>query len=146
MIALDTNILVYSHRAESRFHDQALKLMRHYAEGQERWAIPWPCIYEFFSVVTNPRIWKDAASTPDQASQQINAWFETPSLLLLHETDDFPVILDPVMRSPRVRGEIIHDARIAALCLAHGVSELLTKDRDFSLFPQLKIRDPLLTQ
>ena len=48
----------------------------------------------------------------------------------------------PIIAQPRIRGPIVHDARIAALCLAHGVEELMTKDRDFQLFPQLKTRDP----
>ncbi len=38
----------------------------------------------------------------------------------------------------------VHDARIAAICLAHGVSELWTADRDFSRFPELKARNPLV--
>jgi uncharacterized protein len=37
---------------------------------------------------------------------------------------------------------VIHDARIAALCVVHGVEALLTRDRDFALFPELAIRDP----
>ena len=71
MTAVDTNILVYAHRRESRHHDRAAEVVRAFAEGAHRWAIPWPCVYEFFSVVTNPRIWKDAASTvvPRQIQQ-----------------------------------------------------------------------------
>jgi hypothetical protein len=38
---------------------------------------------------------------------------------------------------------VVHDARIAALCVAHGVEVLLTRDRDFSLFTELATRDPL---
>ena len=34
------------------------------------------------------------------------------------------------------------DARIAAICVAHGVEALLTRDRDFSLFPELALRNP----
>jgi predicted nucleic acid-binding protein len=64
MIAVDTNLLVYAHRRESRYHGACSALIRSLAEGDARWAIPWPCVFEFFSVVTNPRIWKDAASTP----------------------------------------------------------------------------------
>jgi predicted nucleic acid-binding protein len=37
---------------------------------------------------------------------------------------------------------MIHDARIAAICLAHGVEALLSRDRDFSLFPALTVRSP----
>lgn len=38
-----------------------------------------------------------------------------------------------------------HDARIAACCLLGGVGELWTVDRDFSRFPALKTRNPLIT-
>ena len=37
----------------------------------------------------------------------------------------------------------VHDARIAALCLAHGVRELWTADRDFSRFAKLATANPL---
>ncbi len=33
----------------------------------------------------------------------------------------FAEVLLPMIQQPRVRGPIVHDARIAALCLEHGV-------------------------
>ena len=143
MIAVDTNILVYAHRRESRHHGTSGEAVRALAEGSEPWAIPWPCLYEFFSVVTNPRIWKDAASSPDQAWQQIDAWTSSPSVSLLRETEDFLAVLEKFLRRPRVRGPIVHDARVAAICVAHGAEELLTADRDFNLFPEIRTRNPL---
>lgn len=38
---------------------------------------------------------------------------------------------------PLVHAALVHDARFAALCVAHGVEALLSRDRDFSLFPEL---------
>jgi toxin-antitoxin system PIN domain toxin len=143
MIAVDTNLLVYAHRRESRHHDRAAVVVRALAEGRNRWAIPWPCLYEFFSVVTNPRIWKDAASSPAQAWRQIDAWTASPPVSLLAETADFLAILETFACRPRVRGPLVHDARVAAICVAHGVEEFLTADRDFSLFPELPTRNPL---
>ena len=64
MLAIDTNQLVYAHSRESRYHETCFELIRSLAEGQLRPAIPWPCLYEFFNVVINPRIWKDTATTP----------------------------------------------------------------------------------
>ena len=143
MIALDTNVLVYAHRRESSHHQQAKALVRTLAEGTQSWAIPWPCVYEFFSVVTNPRIWKDAASLPEQAWQQLDAWTRSPTNVLLSETEDFLETLGRFVQRPRVRGGMVHDARIAALCVAHGVDALLSADRDFALFPELEVRNPL---
>jgi predicted nucleic acid-binding protein len=33
-----------------------------------------------------------------------------------------------------VRGNLVFDAQIAAVCLEHGATTLLTEDRDFSRF------------
>jgi hypothetical protein len=142
VLAVDTNILIYAHRREGDEHEVAVETVRELAEGTDPWAIPWPCVYEFFSVVTNPRIWKDAASTPRQAWAQLEAWFGSPSLRLLAEPRDFTKTLSELLVRSRVRGPVAHDARIAAICLAHGVEALLSRDRDFSLFPELSLRNP----
>ena len=143
MIAVDTNILVYAHRRESRSHREAAAVVRSLAEGESVWAIPWPCCYEFLSVVTNRRIWKDDATTPERGWSQLASWAASPSIRLIGETEHFLKILGRFARRPRVVGGVIHDARIAAICVAHGVDELLTRDRDFSLFPELRTRDPI---
>lgn len=142
MLAIDTNILVYAHRREPQEHDVAREVVRRLAEGRHAWAIPWPCVYEFFSVVTNPRIWKDAASTPAEAWAQVGAWAGSPSLRLIGETEAFLSVLADLVINPRVRGALVHDARVAAICIAHGVDALVTRDRDFSLFPELRVENP----
>ncbi len=144
MIAVDTNVLVYAHRREVREHGRALEMVGAMAAGSDPWAIPWPCVYEFFSVVTNPRIWKAAASTPEQAWRQISAWFHAPGLRLIGETEDFGGLLAGLLQRARVRGPVVHDARVAAICVAHGVEKLVTRDRDFSLFPELSVENPFV--
>ena len=142
MIAVDTNVLVYAHRREAKEHGAARRTLADLAAGSDAWAIPWPCVYEFYSVVTNRRIWKDSASTQQQAWAQVEAWLGSPSLQLLSETRDFANVLSDLVKRPRVLGPVVHDARVAALCLAHGVAALLTRDRDFSLFPELVTSNP----
>lgn len=142
VLAVDTNVLVYAHRREASEHDVAMAVIHNLAAGEAPWAIPWPCLYEFFSVVTNARIWKDAASTPRQAVAQLEAWTSAPTLQLLREPDGFFEILHPLISRSRVRGPVVHDARIAAICLAHGVEALLSRDRDFSQFPELRVKNP----
>ena len=142
MIAIDTNVLVYAHRREVAEHAVAQDCVRALASGRDPWAIPWPCVYEFFSVVTNPRIWRQTASTPQQAWAQLEGWFAAPTVRLLGESQGFSSVLSGFVRRPRVRGAVVHDARIAAICIAHGVNALLTRDRDFSLFPELRVENP----
>jgi len=71
-------------------------------------------------------------------------WLQSPSLLLLAEGETHFVHLARLARRAKLAGPRIHDARIAALCLAHGADLLYTADRDFSLFPELKTSNPLL--
>ena len=142
MIAVDTNILVYAHRRDSPFHDAAAARIRELAEGTPPWAIPWPCVPEFFSIATHPRVY-DPPSTTAQACAQIGAWLGSPSLVLLGEGSTHWTTLRALVTDGKVAGPLVHDARIAALCLASGVAELWTLNRDFSRFPALKTRNPL---
>jgi len=143
MIAVDTNILVYAHRHDSQWHGQAAKALRALAEGRSPWAIPWPCVHEFYSVTTHPRIF--AVPTPITAAiNQLRAWLESPTLVLISESAGYWGVVSAMAESAKIDGPRIHDARIAALCLHHGVRELWTADRDFSRFPGVKIRNPLI--
>jgi len=144
MIAVDTNILVYSHREDAAFFNPALATIITLAESDVLWAIPWPAIHEFLAIVTNPRIY--TPSTPmEDALLQVGGWIACPSLSLIGESGEiYFQYLAQCLRASRTTGARVHDARISAICLSHGVDELLSADRDFSRFPGLKIRNPLV--
>jgi uncharacterized protein len=143
MIAVDTNILVYAHREESSWHDAALIRISELAEGRAPWAIPWPCIHEFLAIVTHPRIY--SPPTPLAAAvNQVEAWIESPSLVLLSETEGYWSELRSALEQGRISGPQVHDARVAALCQDHGIRELWTADRDFGRFPALNVRNPFV--
>jgi predicted nucleic acid-binding protein len=76
------------------------------------------------------------------ALEQVSAWMESPSLVVLAESSGYWRELSSLLKAGHVVGPQVHDARIAALCLHHGVSELWSADRDFSRFPRR--RDPLI--
>lgn len=142
MIAVDTNLLVYAHRRDSPWHTPAVNAVRGLAEGSASWAVPWPCVHEFLAIVTHPRIYAPP-STLSQAVAQIEAWLESPTLVLLAENRAYWSDLRATLVSGRIVGPRVHDARIAALCRHHGVTMLWSADRDFSRFPKLATRNPL---
>jgi len=142
MIAVDTNLLVYAHRADSDWNDRAATVMHQLAEGRAAWAIPWPCVHEFMAIVTHPRVY-DPPTPFDAAIDQIDAWLDSPSLELLAEGADHWSVLRELVENARIAGPAIHDARIAAICISNGVRELLTADRDFGRFPALATYNPL---
>ena len=142
MVAVDTNLLVYAHRAGSGSHTQALRVLTELADGGSRWAILWPCVHEFCAVVTHPRIYAPPTHLRT-ALDAIRAWGESPGCEFIGESEGYLDRLADVAVRGRIEGGAIHDARIAALCLHHGVKELWTVDRDFSRFPALRVRNPL---
>jgi predicted nucleic acid-binding protein len=115
VIAVDTNLLVHAHRKDSPWREPAAARLRGLAE-QAPWAIPWPCLHEFLAIVTHPRLYAPPTPVPI-ALDQVSAWLESPSLMLLG---------------------------VAALCRHHGVRELWSADRDCSRFPQVTVRNPLV--
>jgi len=143
VIGVDSNILVYAHRSDSPFHDVASRCVRSLAESPAGWMIPWPCLHEFLGIVTHARIY-NPPSTVAQACAQVEAWLSSPSLSLLGETADHWLRLRRLLTKGRVVGPRVHDARIAAICIEQGVRELWSADRDFSRFPTLSTRNPLL--
>lgn len=142
MIAVDTNLLVFALREDSPFHGAALGLLTELAGSGKRWAIPWPCVHEFIAISTHPKIYRPP--TPlKTAIAAIEVWLKMPYCSCLGEGPGYWDKLSSLALKAKLEGPVIHDARIAALCLHHGVSELWTADRDFSRFPALKTRNPL---
>ena len=143
MIAVDTNVLVYAHRAEAGFHAPAYACLKRLAEGQQAWGIPVSCLHEFLSVVTNAKIFRPASSH-GQALEQVDAWLASPQARILHSGAQHWRILSELTQLAKLQGGQFHDARIAAICIENGVSALYSADRDFSRFKSLKTVNPLL--
>ena len=143
MIAVDTSLLVHAHREDSPWHEAAYKRVAELAEGRAAWAVSWPCLHEFLAIVTHPRIFSPPTPLP-VALDQVEAWLESPGLVLLSESGGYSKQLRAALEGGRVGGAQVHDARIAALCLHHGVRELWSADREFGRFPGLTVRNPLV--
>ena len=143
MIALDTNLLVYAHRTDNEFHSQSRALVESLAAGNEAWAVPWPCAHEFLAIVTNPRIF--TMPTPlATALAVVRDLHDGSGAMFLAEGDHYLDRLEVLATAGKVQGGAVHDARVAALCASHGVSELWTADRDFSRFRDVVVRNPLV--
>jgi toxin-antitoxin system PIN domain toxin len=140
MIAVDTNLLVYAHREDSPWHERAHEALA--GLGPRPWAIPWPCLHEFLAIVTHPRVFDPPTPVRDALST-VAGWLASPTLELLAEGEGYADVLSSVLEASRVTGPRVHDARIAALCIHHGVRELWTADRDFDRFSELRTKNPL---
>jgi len=141
VIALDTNLLVYAHRPEMADHESARSAL---AGLRSSWALPWPVAHEFVRVVTEPQWFTDP--TPlDRALHAVEALLGSGGGRPIGETALHWSRLADIAVAGRTARSMIYDARIAAICLAHGVEELWTADRDFGRFPSLRTRNPLIS-
>jgi toxin-antitoxin system PIN domain toxin len=137
MIAVDTNILLYADREETPQHRAALRAIRRLAEGQEAWAVPIQCIGEFLRVVSHDRVFHPPTPV-EEAFASIESLLASPAARLLMPGNRSLQILRDVIARSGVRGNLVFDAQIAAVCLEHGATTLLTEDRDFTRFQGLK--------
>jgi hypothetical protein len=100
-------------------------------------------MHEFLAIVTHPRIYMPPTPV-EKAIDQAEAWLESPSLVLLCESHDYWSNIRTMLIKGRIAGPQVHDGRVAALCRTSGVRELWSADRDFTRFPDLFVRNPLI--
>jgi toxin-antitoxin system PIN domain toxin len=143
MIAVDTNLLVYAHRRDSEWHERAAGVIKELAEGLTPWAVPWPCVDEFLAIVTHPRIYRPP--TPmSKAIEQVEFWMDSPSVRTIGELAGHWQELRKLLLSGRIAAGSVHDARVAAICREHGITELWSADRDFGRMSGIRVRNPLV--
>jgi len=133
MVAVDTNVLVYAHRSELPLHRPARERLTALAEGAALWGLPVFCIGEFVRIVTHARV-LTPPSTLEEATAALTGLMTSPSLATLSPGERYWPLLQEALREGRASGNVAFDAQIVAVCREHGVSRLLTEDRDFHRF------------
>jgi len=137
VIAVDTNVLIYAHREELPEHVSALAWLTRLAEDPLLWGLPVFCLGEFVRVVTHPRIF-DPPTRLEFALEALFGLLASPSLRVLNPGPRYPELFSQHLREADARGNLAFDAQIAAVCVEHRVTALLTADRDFARFAKLK--------
>ena len=139
--AIDVNPMVYATDIESPFHERARLIMADMYRGGEIVYLFWPVALGFLRLVTQPGVLANPLS-PGDATQAISRLIALPNVRTASENQDFWAELQAVTRGLVVRGKLFPDAHIVALMRIHGVSTILTHDRDFRKFDGIRIVDP----
>jgi uncharacterized protein len=143
MFVVDTNVLLYAAQSSVPEHDRCRELLEGWRRGSSPWYLSWPICYEFLRVATHPRVF-ERPWTPVAAATFLDAVLASPSASILAPTPRHGRILSELVRSvPELRGNVLHDVHTAVLMREHGVSRIVTRDRDFHRFPFLTVVDPL---
>ena len=141
MIALDTNLLVYAHRAATPQHKTARHAITHASQSPVGWGFGLPVIFEFWSVVTHPAS-AGRPSTPEQAAGFV-AGLRGAGAQVWMPGGRFAERVARLATELSVVGPRIFDLQIALMAFEGGASELWTADRSFTSVPGLPVVLPL---
>lgn len=142
MIALDTNLLVYAHRArtpESRAARRAIEVACNDTRGC---GIAGPSLGEFWSIVTH-RDSVGGPSSPLEACEFLQNLQEDGGVQIWLPVLDFGTRLFQLASDLGVLGARIFDLQIALTAFENGATELWTHDAGFVRLPGLRYRDPI---
>ena len=142
MIVLDSNILLYAYDASAGQHQKAREWVEDVFSGGSPIGLPWQTIAAFLRIVTNPRLPGRRFSSPE-AVAIVDRWADQPNVRLLAPGENHWSLLRQTLLDSQTRGPMITDAQLAAITIEYG-GVLHTTDRDFSRFPGLRWKNPLV--
>lgn len=141
MIAIDTNLLVYAHRARTPQHAGARKAIERAAASPGGWGMAAAVLPEFWSVATHPAS-EGRPSDPSDAAAFVRALIEAGAMIWL-PGPGFGERLLQVASDLALRGPRVFDLQIALTAFEGGAMELWSHDAAFVTVPGLRLHDPL---
>jgi uncharacterized protein len=142
LILVDANILLYAEDQLSSQHVAARNWWDSQLSGSSPVCLCWTVLCAFIRIGTNPRVFEHPM-TIAQASSRVQSWLDQPCARLVYPTERHWVVLRDLLIRGQAGGNLVTDAHLAALAMEHGC-ELMSTDADFSRFPKLKWRNPLV--
>jgi len=141
MILMDVNVLVYAFRKDAVDHARYHGWLEGVVNAPDAFGIPDFVMSGFLRVVTHPKVFKHPSSWAE-ASVFAEMVRSQPNCRRVACGERHWEIFVELCRRSGARGNLVADAFLAALAIESGC-ELITTDRDFAKFPDLKWRHPL---
>jgi len=142
MILTDVNVLVYAHREDAPGHVAYREWLENLINSDQAYGFSDLVLSGFLRVVTHPRVFSPPSDlTSAFAFTQILR--SQPNAIPVSPGSRHWDIFKSLCEAAGVKGNLIPDAYLAALAIESG-SEWITTDRDYSRFPGLKWRHPLI--
>ena len=142
MIAIDTNLLIYAHRAGVPQHEASRTSIERAMLDRQGWGIAQPSIAEFWAIVTHPAA-TGRPSTQKEAAAFVRSLVEDGGAQIWYAGDAFCKRWAALAVELQIRGSRIFDLQIALIASENGAREIWTHDRRFVSVPGLRVRDPL---
>jgi hypothetical protein len=140
-VLVDANILLYAVDEDHRFHGAARSWLEDAANGARRVGMAWTSLIAFVRIATNPRATRDPL-TPVEAWAFVDAWLDAPAVWVPEPGPGYRAILARLIADLDLRGNLVSDAALAALCIEHGLS-IVSADSDFARFTEIEWVNPV---
>jgi toxin-antitoxin system PIN domain toxin len=142
MIAIDTNILIYAHRAGVAKHQKAQQALQKACDEGRGWGVSAATVAEFWSIVTHPTA-RGRPSKPTEAAAFLSALTESGDMQVWAPGAGFAQRLAQLASDLDITGSRVFDLQNALTATDNGANELWTHDPGFVRIPGLRIFDPL---
>ena len=142
MIAIDTNLLVYAHRAAVPEHRAAQAAIERAAQNGRGWGIPAQVVAEWWAVVTHPQC-AGRPSSAGEAAAFLHGLRDSANMNIWSTSADFGFRFAELAGKMDVSGSRVFDLQIGLCALESGARELWTHDRRFTAPAGLRVVDPL---
>ncbi len=142
--ALDANILVYAYNLDSPLNQKAYAFLKEEVlSGNLKACLPYQSLYEFYSIVTNPRR-VERPLEPDKAREIIETYVKGRNIPKIYpRKSNLRNVLDLLTKYSISRQEIF-DVVFVATLLDNSIDGVITRNkRHFSRFEFLKVLSPL---
>ena len=138
---VDANVLLYAVDENSAFHDAARGWLEDALNGPRRVGIPWSSYLAFVRIATHPRALREPLP-PIAAWEFVEDWLDAPATWVPAPGPGHRQLLGRLVRDLDLRGNLVSDAVLAALCLEHGLA-IVSADSDFARFTELTWVNPV---
>ncbi len=143
MRAVDASVLAFAANRGTPEHARAASVLESLMAGDAPWALPWPAVHEFLSLVTH-RLRVVRPLRAEDAWGFIEALAASPSVRFLGPTERHGEVARELIHSLAATGGTLPPGlEIAVVLREHGIRELLSSDAGMRRFTFLDVRDPL---
>jgi toxin-antitoxin system PIN domain toxin len=140
---VDANILLYAVDETTPQHARARRWLEDALNGSRRVGLPWSSLIGFVRIATHPRALR-APLGAAEAWAHVEDWLDAPAAWVPQPGRGHRDILGRLVRDLDLRGNLVTDAVLAALCVEHGL-RIVSADSDFARFRELTWVNPVAT-
>jgi len=144
VILVDANILLYAEDSLSEHHDLSRAWWDAQLSGSGPVCLCWPVLTAFIRIATNSRL-HQRPLTLKEAANRVQSWIDQPCVRLIHPTEEHWEIFQRMLHEGNAMANLVSDAHLAALAIEHNC-ELCSTDADFTRFPGLNWRNPVVAK